>query len=124
MTETWKDSVMDSILNFEQAPESFIPGCFVDSAATGPAITKYRGLFEPQNTPFKVGISLEKTNMVKVHSFYQNDCTLILRFHFPKKIFFLQRISTRPSGGHSGKIFLTKTEVEKKVMKNVKSSKK
>ena len=55
MTETWKDSVMDSILNFEQAPESFIPGCFVDSAATGPAITKYRGLFEPQNTPFKVG---------------------------------------------------------------------
>ena len=57
MTETWKDSVMESLLNFEQAPESFIPGCFVDSAATGPAITKYRGLFEPQNTPFKVGTS-------------------------------------------------------------------
>ena len=64
MTETWKDSVMESLLNFEQAPESFIPGCFVDSAATGPAITKYRGLFEPQNTPFKVGIFL-KTNMVR-----------------------------------------------------------
>ena len=61
MTETWKDSVMESILNFEQAPESFIPGCFVDSSATGPAITKYRGLFEPQNTPFKVGIFLEET---------------------------------------------------------------
>ena len=60
----------------------------------------------------------------KVHSFYQNDCTLILRFHFPKKISFLRRISTRPSGGHSGKTFLTKTEVEKKVMKNAKSSKK
>ena len=65
MTETWKESVMESLLNFEQAPESFIPGCFPDSTATGPAITKYRGLFEPQNTPFKVGISLEKKNMVR-----------------------------------------------------------
>ena len=54
MTETWKESVMESLLNFGQAPDSFIPGCFVDPSATGPAITKYRGLFEPQNTPFKV----------------------------------------------------------------------
>ena len=54
MTEIWKDSVMESLLNYGQAPESFIPGCFVDPSATGPAITKYRGLFEPQNTPFKV----------------------------------------------------------------------
>lgn len=53
MTETWKDSAMESLLAFGQAPESFIPGCFVDPNATGPAITKYRGLFEPQNTPFK-----------------------------------------------------------------------
>ena len=53
MTETWKESVMESLLNFGQAPDSFIPGCFVDPNATGPAITKYRGLFEPQNTPFK-----------------------------------------------------------------------
>ncbi len=53
MTETWKDSVMQSLLQFGQAPESFIPGCFVDPNATGPAITKYRGLFEPQNTPFR-----------------------------------------------------------------------
>ena len=53
MTETWKDSVLESLMNFGQAPDSFIPGCFADSNATGPAITKYRCLFEPQNTPFK-----------------------------------------------------------------------
>ena len=32
--------------------------------------------------------------------------------------------SLKSSGGHSGNTFLTKTEVEKKVMKNAKSSKK
>ena len=53
MTETWKESVLESLTNFGQAPDSFIPGCFADSSATGPAITKYRCLFEPQNTPFK-----------------------------------------------------------------------
>ena len=53
MTETWKESVLESLMAFGQAPDSFIPGCFADSNATGPAITKYRCLFEPQNTPFK-----------------------------------------------------------------------
>ena len=53
MTETWKESVMESLVNYNHAPENFIPGCFADSSATGPAITKYRGLFEPQNTPFR-----------------------------------------------------------------------
>ena len=53
MTETWKESVMESLLSFNCAPENFIPGCFADSNATGPAINKYRGMIEPQNTPFK-----------------------------------------------------------------------
>ena len=94
MTETWKESVMESLLSFNCAPDNFIPGCFagrflffvkmivfkfswdqtnsvkfwknffvksklqyffsfVDSNATGPAINKYRGMIEPQNTPFK-----------------------------------------------------------------------
>ncbi len=52
VTETWLDSVMDSLASFGQAPDNFIPGCFADPNATGPAISKYRGLFEPQNTPF------------------------------------------------------------------------
>ena len=66
MTETWKDSVLESLMNFGQAPDSFIPGCFADSNATGPAITKYRCLFEPQNTPFK------QTGM----SFFSNEFTM------------------------------------------------
>jgi len=53
MTETWKESVMESLLSFNCAPDNFIPGCFADSNATGPAINKYRGMIEPQNTPFK-----------------------------------------------------------------------
>jgi hypothetical protein len=52
MTETWRESVMESIMNFGQTPANFIPGCFADPTASGPAISKYRGLFSPENTPF------------------------------------------------------------------------
>lgn len=35
------------------ASHDFIPGIFVETEATGPAIHKYRALLERQNTPFK-----------------------------------------------------------------------
>lgn len=34
------------------APLDFIPGCFIESDAKGPAIHKYRSLLEKSNTPF------------------------------------------------------------------------
>ena len=52
MTETWKHSVLSSLYAFSKVPDNFIPGCSVDPTATGPAITKYRCLFEVNNTPF------------------------------------------------------------------------
>nr|CAD7425065.1 unnamed protein product [Timema monikensis] len=33
-------------------PADYIPGCFVETAATGPAIHKYRSLLDKHNTPF------------------------------------------------------------------------
>lgn len=33
-------------------PIDFIPGCFIETDAKGPAIHKYRSLLEKQNTPF------------------------------------------------------------------------
>ena len=53
MTETWKEYALESINNFGQAPDDFIPGCFSNPSASGPAIEKYRCLFEIQNTPFR-----------------------------------------------------------------------
>lgn len=34
------------------APLDFIPGCFIETEAKGPAIHKYRSLLEKANTPF------------------------------------------------------------------------
>ena len=53
MTETWKEYALESIISFGQAPDDFIPGCFSNPSASGPAMEKYRCLFEPQNTPFR-----------------------------------------------------------------------
>lgn len=33
-------------------PIDFIPGCFIETDAKGPAIHKYRSLLEKHNTPF------------------------------------------------------------------------
>ena len=52
-TESWRDSALECVDAFTQVPDNFIPGCFANSMATGPAIEKYRGLFELHNTPFR-----------------------------------------------------------------------
>lgn len=38
------------------APPDYIPGCFMESEAKGPAIQKYRSLLERHNTPFSPSI--------------------------------------------------------------------
>ena len=53
VTETWLDSALESINAFEKVPDNFIPGCFSNAMAPGPAIEKYRCLFELHNTPFR-----------------------------------------------------------------------
>lgn len=53
ITEAWLDAAMASINSFGGAPDNFISGCFPDQSAGGPAIEKYRALFELHNTPFK-----------------------------------------------------------------------
>ena len=52
VTEAWLSSLMASLKTYGAPPDSYIPGCFSNPLATGPAIEKYRSLFEPQNTPF------------------------------------------------------------------------
>ncbi|KAG4080274.1 hypothetical protein HA402_010766 [Bradysia odoriphaga] len=48
----WQDHIKDDLANRGPAPNDFIPGCFVESEAKGPAIHKYRSLLEKHNTPF------------------------------------------------------------------------
>lgn len=49
----WQDILSDDVEMKGPVPHDFIPGIFVESEATGPAIHKYRTLLEKQNTPFK-----------------------------------------------------------------------
>jgi len=53
VTEAWLSSAEWALHAFNGPPDNFIPGCFSDPGAQGPAIGKYKALFEPQNTPFK-----------------------------------------------------------------------
>ncbi|CAL4091893.1 unnamed protein product, partial [Meganyctiphanes norvegica] len=50
--EYWLKSLVDQIESQKGPPPEYIPGCFADTYATGPAILKYRGLLEKHNTPF------------------------------------------------------------------------
>ena len=52
VTEAWLSSLMASLKTHGAPPDNYIPGCFSNPLAAGPAIEKYRSLFEPQNTPF------------------------------------------------------------------------
>ncbi|XP_047120921.1 dmX-like protein 2 [Schistocerca piceifrons] len=48
----WQDILNDELEARRPPPLNYIPGCYVETGVTGPAIHKYRSLFEPQNTPF------------------------------------------------------------------------
>lgn len=48
----WQDLVREELAQRGPAPPNYIPGCFVETEAKGPAIHKYRSLLEKQNTPF------------------------------------------------------------------------
>ena len=78
---------MDSILAFGHAPDNFIPGCIADSTATGPAITKYRGLFESFNTPFKPkGHGLASIKRLWMYLVRQDDVqNFFVKFIFGRK---------------------------------------
>lgn len=49
----WQEILCEDIEAKGPAPQDFIPGIFIETEATGPAIHKYRTLLERQNTPFK-----------------------------------------------------------------------
>lgn len=49
---TWQDALREEVESRGPAPVDFIPGCYVESEAKGPAIHKYRSLLEKSNTPF------------------------------------------------------------------------
>ena len=54
ITEAWLNSTLVSLDAFPSSPpDNFIPGCFPNPGASGPAIEKYKSLFQQQNTPFK-----------------------------------------------------------------------
>uniref|UniRef100_A0A6B2EFJ9 Putative rabconnectin n=1 Tax=Phlebotomus kandelakii TaxID=1109342 RepID=A0A6B2EFJ9_9DIPT len=48
----WQDALREEAESRGPAPVDFIPGCYVESEAKGPAIHKYRSLLEKSNTPF------------------------------------------------------------------------
>ncbi|KAK3918101.1 DmX-like protein 2, partial [Frankliniella fusca] len=48
----WIDCLRDELDTRGPAPVDYIPGCYVESTATGPAIHKYRSLLDKSNTPF------------------------------------------------------------------------
>ncbi|XP_040565654.1 dmX-like protein 2 isoform X5 [Lepeophtheirus salmonis] len=52
-TDNWLDAVNCKLHSFENKSEQLFPGCYADSSVHGPAIEKYKCLFEPQNTPFR-----------------------------------------------------------------------
>lgn len=48
----WIDILKEELAMRGPVPIDFIPGCFIESDAKGPAIHKYRSLLEKHNTPF------------------------------------------------------------------------
>lgn len=48
----WQELLKEELAVRGPASLDFIPGCFVESDAKGPAIHKYRSLLEKGNTPF------------------------------------------------------------------------
>lgn len=48
----WQDHLKNNIETFGDIPYDYIPGCFIECDAKGPAIQKYKTLLEKQNTPF------------------------------------------------------------------------
>jgi hypothetical protein len=48
----WQDMLNEELDSRRPPPTDYIPGCFVETNATGPAIHKYRSLLEKCNTPF------------------------------------------------------------------------
>lgn len=53
----WYEYLKEEMESRGPAPADYIPGCFVEVEAKGPAIQKYRSLLEKQNTPFSPTIS-------------------------------------------------------------------
>lgn len=49
----WVDCLRDELETRGPAPVDYIPGCYVESSASGPAIHKYRSLLDKSNTPFQ-----------------------------------------------------------------------
>lgn len=49
----WQENLKEELDARGPAPVDYIPGCYVESTATGPAIHKYRSLLEKSNTPFQ-----------------------------------------------------------------------
>ncbi|KAL5274949.1 DMXL1 family protein [Megaselia abdita] len=50
----WQEILTDNILAHGPPSIDYIPGCFVETTAKGPAIHKYRTLLEKENTPFSI----------------------------------------------------------------------
>ncbi|XP_053676697.1 dmX-like protein 1 [Anopheles nili] len=53
----WQDLLKEELENRGPASVDYIPGCFIESEAKGPAIHKYRSLLERSNTPFSPCLS-------------------------------------------------------------------
>ncbi|XP_035898477.1 dmX-like protein 2 isoform X2 [Anopheles stephensi] len=54
---SWQDLLKEELENRGPASVDYIPGCFIESEAKGPAIHKYRSLLERSNTPFSPCLS-------------------------------------------------------------------
>nr|XP_018898945.1 PREDICTED: dmX-like protein 2 isoform X2 [Bemisia tabaci] len=48
----WQEILKDEVEHRGPPPVDYIPGCYVEQSAPGPAVNKYKSLLEKDNTPF------------------------------------------------------------------------
>ncbi|XP_054286224.1 dmX-like protein 2 isoform X3 [Macrosteles quadrilineatus] len=56
----WEEVLKSELESRGPPPADYIPGCYVETATTGPPINKYRSLLDKNNTPFQVHSPKEK----------------------------------------------------------------
>ncbi|CAH0558785.1 unnamed protein product [Brassicogethes aeneus] len=81
----WQEQLKKE-LEVRQAPPEYIPGCFVESSTSGPAIQKYRQLLEPQNTPFSNKSSASTARSLWIYLVHQEPVQdIFIRAVFGKR---------------------------------------
>lgn len=94
---SWQDLIREELAHRGPAPPNYIPGCFVETEAKGPAIHKYRSLLDKQNTPFSPVLGSAQPACRLWNYLVRQD---MVQDIFIRAVFGKKRAS--PAGGASG----------------------